>query len=107
MGVSGRAMLEALINGTDSPETIAELARGALRRKRTQLANALDGVVGPSQRLLLARSRHRHQSRTAPVAEPGIRRILPPTASANPHTTKVKPQPPPCGSRRTRPRQRP
>ncbi len=54
MGVSGRAMLEALINGTDSPEMIAELARGALRRKRTQLANALDGVVGPSQRLLLA-----------------------------------------------------
>ena len=54
MGVSGRAMLEALINGTDSPEMIAELARGALRRKRTQLANALDGVVGLSQRLLLA-----------------------------------------------------
>src|SRR5438046_3346563 len=53
MGVSGRAMLEALITGTDSPEMIAELARGALRRKRSQLALALEGVVGPSQRLLL------------------------------------------------------
>jgi transposase len=33
MGVSGRAMVEALITGTDSAETIAELARGPLRRK--------------------------------------------------------------------------
>jgi transposase len=54
MGVSGRAMLEALITGTDSPEMIAELARGALRRKRIQLITALEGVVGPSQRMLLA-----------------------------------------------------
>jgi transposase len=54
MGVSGRAMLEALITGTDSPEMIAELARGALRRKRTLLVTALEGVVGPSQRMLLA-----------------------------------------------------
>jgi len=54
MGVSGRAMLEALISGTDTPEMIAELGRGALRRKRGQLVTALEGVVGPSQRLLLA-----------------------------------------------------
>jgi transposase len=54
MGVSGRAMLQALITGNDTPEMIAELARGALRRKRIQLVAALEGVVGPSQRLLLA-----------------------------------------------------
>jgi transposase len=54
MGVSGRAMLQALITGTDTPEMIAELARGALRRKRSQLVTALEGVVGPSQRMLLA-----------------------------------------------------
>src|SRR6266508_5681719 len=54
MGVSGRAMLEALITGNDSPEMIAELARGALRRKRNGLVTALEGVVGPTQRLLLA-----------------------------------------------------
>jgi transposase len=54
MGVSGRAMLEALITGTESPEMIAELARGALRRKRGQLVDALEGLVGPNQRLLLA-----------------------------------------------------
>ena len=33
---------------------IAELARGALRRKRSQLVAALEGVVGPSQRMLVA-----------------------------------------------------
>src|SRR5438105_539569 len=31
-GVSGRAMLEALITGTDSPDIIADLARGQLKR---------------------------------------------------------------------------
>ncbi len=54
MGVSGRAMLEALITGTDSAETIADLARGPLRRKRNDLIAALEGLVGPNQRLLLA-----------------------------------------------------
>src|SRR4029077_2739178 len=40
MGVSGRAMVEALITGTASPDEIAELAHGALRRKRTDLVLA-------------------------------------------------------------------
>jgi transposase len=54
MGVSGRAMVEALITGTASAETIADLARGPLRRKRNDLVLALEGLVGPNQRLLLA-----------------------------------------------------
>src|SRR5712691_2093983 len=33
LGVSGRAMLEALIAGTTDPEVLAELAKGRLRRK--------------------------------------------------------------------------
>jgi transposase len=53
-GVSGRAMLDALIDGSDSPDVIADLARGRLRRKRPELVAALEGVVGPNQRLLLA-----------------------------------------------------
>ncbi len=53
-GVSGRAMLEALISSTDSPDTIADLARGRLRMKRPELVAALEGLVGPNQRLLLA-----------------------------------------------------
>src|SRR5712691_3233129 len=54
MGVSGRAMVEALITGTAGPEAIAELARGPLRRKHNDLVAALEGLVGPTQRLLLA-----------------------------------------------------
>jgi transposase len=53
-GVSGRAMLEALISSTDSLDTIADLARGRLRMKRPELVAALEGLVGPNQRLLLA-----------------------------------------------------
>jgi len=53
VGVSGRAMLERLIEGTDSPQQIAELAKGRMREKRGQLEQALQGLVGPHQRTLL------------------------------------------------------
>ncbi len=43
LGVSGRAMLEALVSGTHDPEVLAELAKGALRRKLPQLREALEG----------------------------------------------------------------
>src|SRR5262245_28571365 len=33
LGVSGRAMLQALIGGTTDPDVLAELARGTLRKK--------------------------------------------------------------------------
>ena len=33
LGVSGRAMLDALISGTTDPEILAQLARGRLRSK--------------------------------------------------------------------------
>ena len=42
-GVSGRAMLEALIAGQHDPTTLAELAKGRLRPKIPQLAEALTG----------------------------------------------------------------
>jgi transposase len=53
MGVSGRAMLQALIEGQASPESMAELAKGRLREKRPQLAHALEGRVKPHHRFLL------------------------------------------------------
>ena len=40
-GVSGRAMLRALIEGETSAEAMAGLARGMLRRKCAELARAL------------------------------------------------------------------
>jgi transposase len=43
MGVSGRAMLAALIEGTTDPAVLAELARGRLRKKLPDLRRALQG----------------------------------------------------------------
>jgi transposase len=43
MGVSGRAMLTALIEGTTDPVVLAELARGRLRKKLPELQRALQG----------------------------------------------------------------
>jgi transposase len=45
LGVSGRAMLRALINGIDDPEVLAELARGRMRSKLPALREALRGQV--------------------------------------------------------------
>jgi len=43
LGVSGRAMLEALVRGTTDPEVLADLARGKLRAKLPALRQALTG----------------------------------------------------------------
>jgi len=53
MGVSGRAMLQAIIAGCEDPTALADLAKGQLRRKRPQLKQALTGLVGEHHRLLL------------------------------------------------------
>lgn len=54
LGVSGRQMLAALLDGQDDPEALAELARGRLRAKLPELRRALDGRVQPHHRVLLA-----------------------------------------------------
>jgi transposase len=43
LGVSGRAMLDALVSGTTDPEVLAELAKGTLRKKLPALHHALQG----------------------------------------------------------------
>lgn len=43
LGVSGRAMLRALIDGERDPEVLAELAKGVLRKKIPMLREALRG----------------------------------------------------------------
>jgi transposase len=43
LGVSGRAMVEALLAGTTDPTVLAELARGKLRKKLPALRRALQG----------------------------------------------------------------
>ncbi|MDQ3093431.1 MAG: IS110 family transposase [Actinomycetota bacterium] len=43
LGKSGRAMLDALVNGTTDPQTLADLALGKLRKKIPALRDALHG----------------------------------------------------------------
>jgi len=53
MGVSGRAMVEALLHGTTDPAVLAELARGRLRRKLPALQQALRGHFRPQHAFLV------------------------------------------------------
>jgi transposase len=55
LGVSGRAMLRALLDGEDDPQRLAELARGQLRKKLPQLRLALEGHATEHHRFLLRR----------------------------------------------------
>jgi transposase len=53
LGVSGRAMLDAIIDGEEDPERLADLAVGTARRKRADLIEALRGRVTPHHRSML------------------------------------------------------
>jgi transposase len=52
MGVSGRAMLAALLDGSTDVVAIANLARGRLRRKLPELQRALQARLRPHQAFL-------------------------------------------------------
>lgn len=54
LGVSGRAMLEALAHGTTDPEILAQLARGRLRGKLPALRAALAGRFRSHHAFLVA-----------------------------------------------------
>lgn len=53
LGVSGRAMLRALIAGETNPAQLADLARGTLKNKRAALVEALTGHITAHHRRLL------------------------------------------------------
>jgi transposase len=54
MGTSAQQMLHALVKGELSPTAMAELARGRMRAKREQLAQALTGHLQPHHGFLIA-----------------------------------------------------
>ncbi len=54
LGVSGRAILAALVAGTTDPAALAALARGKLRKKQAALEEALAGELREHHRTLLA-----------------------------------------------------
>jgi len=55
LGVSGHAMLIALVAGTTDPALLANLARGKLRKKLPELRRALIGRFGPHHRFMVSR----------------------------------------------------
>lgn len=54
MGVSGRQMLAALVDGKTDAAAMADLAKGRMRNKMEALEKALTGVVRPHHRFMLA-----------------------------------------------------
>jgi len=53
LGVTGRRILVALVGGNTDAESLAECARGTLRRKKAELAQALTSTLTEHQRFLL------------------------------------------------------
>jgi transposase len=53
LGVSGRAMLKAIVTGQSDPAQLAEFARGSLRGKIPELIEALTGRLRPAHRFRL------------------------------------------------------
>ncbi|HEU4387466.1 MAG TPA: IS110 family transposase [Blastocatellia bacterium] len=53
LGVSGRAMLQALAAGQTDPVVMAEFAQGSLKRKKAELELALRGEMNEAQRFVL------------------------------------------------------
>ncbi len=53
LGLSGRAMFAALLDGEQDPDVLANLARGRLRAKLPELRQALEGRVQPHHLVLI------------------------------------------------------
>lgn len=53
VGVSGRAMIEAMVNGVNDPKVLAEMAKGRLRKKKETLEESLKGLMGNHQKTML------------------------------------------------------
>ena len=53
LGVSGRAILQALIAGETDPGRLADLTKGRLKASRSQLLDALHGRITPHHRFMI------------------------------------------------------
>lgn len=54
LGISSRAMLEGIISGNKSPEDLAILAKGSMKKKIPELHKALNGLIKEHQRMIIA-----------------------------------------------------
>jgi transposase len=89
MGLSARAMLEAIIGGEHDATQLANLAKGRLRSKHADLVRALEGTVREHHRFMLAQ--HLAQidfleEQIAAFDAEIVERIIPGEAGAEPPT---------------------
>lgn len=84
LGVSGRAMLRALVAGERDPQVLAELARGRLRNKLPLLRQALRGRFGDHHALLvrLALDHLEHLEGAIAALDGEVDRVIAPFAEA-------------------------
>ncbi len=82
-GMSGRLMLRALIAGKATPQEMAELAKGLLRKKIPELELALEGKLEQHHRFLLELQLQRLEAaeKDLAVLEQRIRQMLEPYAA--------------------------
>src|SRR4051794_26083955 len=67
--ITSWAMLRALVEGTQSPAEMAQLARGRMRRKLSALERALNGRLEDHHRFLLGVQMRRIEATEADLAE--------------------------------------
>jgi transposase len=84
LGVSGRAMLQALLDGERDPKVLAELARGRLRNKLPALREALRGRFSAHHALLvrLALDHIEQLERSITALDAEVDRVIGPFAQA-------------------------
>jgi transposase len=84
LGVSGRAMLRALLAGERDPQVLAELARGRLRNRLPELRDALRGRFGAHHALLvrLALDHVEQLERSITELDVAVDRVIAPFAQA-------------------------
>jgi transposase len=84
LGVSGRAMLAALVAGERDPEVLAELARGRLRTKLPQLRQALRGRFSDHHALLvgLSLAHRKHLEGAIATLDTEVDQVISPFARA-------------------------
>lgn len=84
LGVSGRAMLRALLDGERDPKVLAELARGRLRNKLPALREALRGRFSAHHALLvrLALDHIEQLERSITALDAEVDRVIGPFAQA-------------------------
>jgi transposase len=91
LGVSGRAMLEALVAGERDPDVLAELARGVLRKKIPELREALRGRFREHHALLIRLNLDHAAHLQAAIAELDARvdEVMAPFVEARDHLDTI------------------